>query len=803
MIVLLLCVVLTVEQPANNSPPTAEQLRFFEANVRPVLVEHCLKCHGSKKQWAGLRLDSREALLRGGDSGAAIVPGKPNESLLIRAVRHDDEKLKMPEDGKLSDRQITDLVRWVEIGAPFPDAPKNAGRSRDPNHWAFQPLSDSIVPAVKNNAWSESAVDRFVLAKLEAAGLTPAARADKRTLIRRATFDLTGLPPTPDEIEAFLADESPDAFARLVERLLASPAYGEKWGRHWLDVARYADSNGFDENIAHGNAWRYRDHVVAAFNRDQPFDRFIVEHLAGDLLPFDSEPQRHEQLIATGFLSIGPKVLAEVDQAKMRMDIVDEQLDTVGRVFLGLTLGCARCHDHKFDPIDTADYYGLAGVLKSTKTMDTYTKVAKWHENELPSATLTAMKAEYESQLAAKKRAVDEFVAQADKLVREKLAKDGNEKPPEKLETLYPDATKAELTKFREAFTTLEKNPPDYPAAMGVSDDKVINVPVHVRGNPLKLGDVIPRRTPPVLRGPQTPKFADTASGRLELAQWLTDPQHPLTARVFVNRVWRWHFGTGLVRTTDNFGLLGERPSHPELLDWLARRFVADGWSLKSLHRLILNSSVYQQGDSQSSDMVARDPENRLFGRANVRRLEAEEVRDSLLAVGGQMDRVFGGSMLTVKNRGYLFDHTSIDKTDYNSRRRSLYLPVIRNHVFDLFQLLDFPDPAVPTGDRSTTTVAPQALLMLNSDFVMQSADELAARLLSETSDDDQRLSLLCLIAFGREASDSERKANQSFLAEANRSLVATEPDADKRQRQAWNVMCQVVISTNEFIYLK
>ena len=499
------------------------------------------------------------------------------------------------------------------------------------------------------------------------------------------------------------------------------------------------------------------------------------------------------------------------------MDIVDEQLDTVGRVFLGLTLGCARCHDHKFDPIDTADYYGLAGVLKSTKTMDTYTKVAKWHENELPSATLTAMRVEYESQLAAKKKAVDEFVAQADKQVRDKLAADGIEKPPEKLETLYPDATKAELTKLREAFSTLEKNPPDYPAAMGVAEDKVIDVPVHVRGNPLKLGDVIPRRTPPVLRGPQTPKFADTASGRLELAQWLTDPQHSLTARVFVNRVWRWHFGTGLVRTTDNFGLLGERPSHPELLDWLARRFIADGWSLKSLHRLILLSATWQQSSQSqvrdakngASDFVPStqysvlDSENRLFGRANMRRLEAEEVRDSLLAVSGQMDRAFGGSMLTVKNRGYLFDHTSIDKTDYNSRRRSLYLPVIRNHVFDLFQLLDFPDPAVPTGDRATTTVAPQALLMLNSDFVMQSADELAARLVSELSDDDQRLSLLCLIAFGREASDSERKANQSFLAEANRSLVATEPDADKRQRQAWNVLCQVVISTNEFIYLK
>ena len=803
MICALLCVLLAADEPARTAPPTAEQLRFFETNVRPVLVEHCQKCHGSKKQWSGLRLDSREALLRGGDSGAAIVPGEPNKSLLIRAVRHEDENLKMPEDGKLADRQIADLVRWVEMGAPFPDAPKTNVRSRDPKHWAFQPPTASAIPTVKNAEWSQTNLDNFVLSKLEAAGLSPVEKADKRTLIRRVTFDLTGLPPTRAEIEEFLADERADAFAQLVDRLLASPAYGERWGRHWLDVARYADSNGLDENIAHGNAWRYRDHVVAALNRDQPFDRFIVEQLAGDLLPAADEAQRHAQLIATGFLSIGPKVLAEVDPSKMQMDIVDEQIDTIGRVFLGLTLGCARCHDHKFDPIETADYYGLAGILKSTRTMDTYTKVAKWHENELPSATLNAMRTEYETQLATKKKVVDEFVSQADKQVRDKLAADGVEKSPEKLETLYPDATKAELTKLREALSTLEKNPPDYPAAMGVAEDKIVDLAIHVRGNPLKLGEVVPRRTPPVLRGPQPPQFAPAESGRRQLAEWLTDPQHPLTARVLVNRVWRWHFGKGFVRTTENFGLLGEAPSHPELLDWLARRFVADGWSLKSLHRLILNSSTYQQSSSASAEVVARDPENRLFGRANVRRLEAEEVRDSLLAVSGQLDSTFGGSLLKVKNRGYLFDHTSIDLTDYTSRRRSLYLPVIRNNVFDLFQLLDFPDPAVPSGDRAMTTVAPQALMMLNSDFVMQSADEFAARLLVEPGDDDQRISRMHVLAYGREASDEERQANRAFLMKIEPPVAATEPEIDKRRQRAWSVLCHVILAANEFVYVR
>ncbi|MSR56209.1 MAG: DUF1549 domain-containing protein [Planctomycetaceae bacterium] len=801
MIYVLLCAVLAADDPVRIQPPAAEQVRFFETSVRPVLVEHCVACHGPKKQWARLRLDSREALLRGGDTGAAVVPGKPDESLLIRAVQHTDDDLKMPKEGKLSDRQIADLVRWVETGVAFPETPTAGRPSRDPNHWAFQPPIDPPVPAVTNSDWPQSPVDRFILAKLEAAGLPPTEKADKRTLIRRVTFDLTGLPPTPAEIDAFLADSAADAYAKLVDRLLDSTAYGERWGRHWLDVARYADSNGLDENVAHGNAWRYRDYVVEAFNRDKPFDRFIVEQLAGDLLPAADEAQRHEQLIATGFISIGPKVLAEVNEPKMRMDIVDEQLDTVGRVFLAMTLGCARCHDHKFDPIGTDDYYGLAGIFKSTRTMDTYIKVAKWHENELPSAATTALRAEYEARLGAKRQAIADFVAEADKQVRANLGPEAE--PAENLATLYPDATKADLTKHRDELTALEKSPPDYPAAMGVTDDQVIDVAIHVRGNPLKLGEVVPRHTPPVVRGAHISQFTPAESGRRQLALWLIDPEHPLTARVIVNRVWRWHFGKGLVRTIDNFGLLGEAPSHPELLDWLARQFVAGGWSFKTLHRLILNSSVYQQSSSPSAEIAARDPENRLFGRASVRRLDAEEVRDALLAVSGQLDATVGGSLLKVKNRGYLFDHTSIDLTDYTSRRRSLYLPVIRNNVYDLFQLLDFPDPAVPNGDRAMTTVAPQALLMLNSDLVMQSADDFAGRLFAEPGNDEQRLSRMYVFAYGREATPRERESGHAFLAQVDRALTATEPDAARRRRQSWNVLCQVVVAANEFIYIQ
>lgn len=797
-----LCAVAAADGPAEEHRPSALEIRFFETSVRPLLAEHCLKCHGDKKQWGGLRLDSRDALLKGGDSGTAIFPGKPDKSLLVRAVRHTDDDLKMPQNDKLTKRQITELVRWVEMGAPFPAAATENKRVRDPNHWAFQPPAEIPVPVINNSDWSQSPIDDFILAGLGAKQLHPTPRADRRTLLRRVTFDLIGLPPTPQEIDAFLADTSPGAFARVVDRLLASPLYGERWGRHWLDVARYADSNGFDENVAHGNAWRYRDYVVNSFNRDKPFDRFVIEQLAGDLLSFETEAQQHEQLIATGFLSIGPKVLAETDEVKMRMDIIDEQLDTTGRAFLGLTLGCARCHDHKFDPIATADYYGLAGIFKSTLTMRKYQKVAEWHEHLLPSDAATAMKADFDAKVVNRKAAIAQFVASADKLVREKLSAKPDVKEPEKLETLYPAETKAELKKLRDEVAALEKEGPNLPAAMGVTEDKVVDLAIHVRGDPLKLGNVVLRHTPPVLTGPRTPQFTETQSGRRQLAEWLVDSRHPLTARVFVNRVWRWHFGRGLVRSTDNFGLLGETPSHPELLDWLARRFIADGWSIKSLHRLILLSSTWQQSSSANEKSRALDPENSLYSRADIRRLEAEAVRDALLVAGGQLNTTMGGTLLKLKNRAYFFDHTSIDKTSYDSRRRSLYLPIVRNNVYEVFQLLDFPDPAVSTGDRATTVVASQALLMLNSDFVMQAAGKLADRLLAGSAEDDQRLTKLYVIAFGREPTTDERKADREFLAGLIQRRLEETGDDDRR-REAWSSLCHVALAASEFMYVK
>ena len=788
---------LETETPAFN----AEQLRQFETHVRPILDEHCLKCHGSTKQWASLRLDSRDAILKGGDSGPAAVAGEPDESLLIRAVRHDDENLKMPQDDKLTDAQIEILSSWVKSGLAFPAVSAASKRHRDPNHWAFISPAEVAIPPVQNSAWPQSDLDRFVLARLEAEGLSPAPKADKQALIRRVTFDLTGLPPTPVEISAFLHDERPEAYPELIERLLSSPAYGERWGRHWLDIARYADSNGLDENVAHGNAWRYRDYVVRSFNADKPFDQFIREQLAGDQLEASSDEVRNELLTATGFLSIGPKVLAEVNMPKMRMDIVDEQIDTVGRVFLGMTFGCARCHDHKFDPIDTADYYGLAGIFKSTRTMDTYTKVAKWHEHPLKSAEATQMQADYEAQVAAKKMAIETTVKSADEALQASLP-DGAI-PPESKESQYPEETRTTLTKLREELSALEKAPPELPTSMGVTEDEIVDVPIHVRGNPSRLGDVVPRHVPAVMKGPEMPGFSGQHSGRRELAEWLVNDHHPLTSRVLLNRVWRWHFGRGLVASADNFGLLGEKPSHPELLDWLAKEFIHRKWSLKEMHRVILLSNTYQQSTHVSSEAATADPDNRLWSRFPVRRLAAEEIRDSLLFVSGQLDATMGGSLLKVKNRGYLFDHTSIDTTDYNSARRSLYLPVIRNNVFEMFQLLDFPDPAVPTGDRATTTVAPQALMMMNSDFVMQAADALAGRVLTTDSTDSERVKEIYVTCLGREPSNEEISQDLQLIKDTLQTFSSDARSDKDRLIAAWSVACQVVLASSEFVYLQ
>ena len=917
---LLLAVPGIAETHAQAAEPDAAGMEFFEKSVRPLLVTHCYECHSTDEANGGLVLDTSDGVRKGGDTGPAVAPGNPDKSLLIEAVRYKNRDLQMPPQNRLADAEIAALEKWVSLGAPDPREPAEAAAGPVPvgmsieegrQFWSFQPVADPPVPEVQNPAWVKTPIDAFVLAKLEAQGLQPAPPVDKRTLIRRVTFDLIGLPPTPEEVEAFLADDSADAFKKVVERLLQSPQYGVRWGRHWLDVARYADSNGLDENLAFGNAWRYRDYVVDAFNRDKPFDRFLIEQLAGDLLPEASQ----ETKTATGFLVLGAKVLAEPDREKLEMDTIDEQLDTVGKAFLGMTLGCVRCHDHKFDPLKQTDYYALAAIFKSTKTFaETNTGAIKhWHEYSIATEEeLEKLKA-VDAEIAEKKKAAASFKSQAmAKLRNEARAKAAEylvaaagfdpsmpltqvaaiAKPlglhprilhhcrlhleyhpddpffgrwhelaaagdvagieqhfrtlfseaetawaaarkadpkaaklddarleaaraalndpsgflavPPKPEFAFDEATLAEYHRLAEEARILESNAPDSPSIMGVADGVVqTSLPIHIRGSHRNLGEPVAREFPEVMRVSSVrPVLPLKQSGRLELAQWMASTQHPLTARVYVNRVWRWRFGEGIVASTENFGKLGDRPSHPELLDWLARHFMAGGWSTKELHRLILASNVYQMASVHPSETAAidADPENRLLWRFRLQRLEAEQIRDAVLMVSGRLDLTMGGKTIPLRNRQFVFDHTSIDHTKYDSLRRALYLPVVRNNVYTLFEQFDFPDPTMPTGNRHATVVAPQALWMLNSDLMMDSADALARALLAESTDDAKRVQLAYERALGRPASDAESQRVLSFI---NEVTAAASGGSSATEEQAWALFCQSLLASNEFIYLR
>jgi hypothetical protein len=866
-------------------------------------------------------------LLQGGDTGKAIVPGEPGQSLLIEAVRYSNRDLQMPPEGRLEDEQIETLVKWVAMGAPDPRAETGpmagtGGMSIEEgrNFWSFKPVANPALPDVRDPSWVRTPIDAFVLSQLEKNGLSPAPPADRRTLIRRLTFNLIGLPPTPQQIDAFLADDSPDALNHLVNRLLMSPDYGVRWGRHWLDVARYADSNGLDENLAMGNAWRYRDYVVDAFNEDKPFDQFLIEQIAGDLIPNASRETR----IANGFLVLGAKVLAEPDREKLEMDTIDEQLDTTGKVFMGMTIGCVRCHDHKFDPLKQTDYYALAAILKSTKTFgDTNTGAIKhWHEHQFASDEELQSLKKVDEEIAAKKSAATTFKNQALTKVRESarsqaanyliaatrfaagaslnqvqqfamplglhprilhhcrlhlqyhaedpffepwhslqhasitdqeridavdqhyrplfaeaeaaLAAARKENPkvkqlgdprleaarsalydssgflavPPKPEFAFDAETLAVYDQLMEEARIVESRAPDVPSAMGVVDGAISpSLPIHIRGSHRNLGEPISREFPEVMRTSLVrPIFPSHQSGRLELARWMASTQHPLTARVYVNRIWRWHFGVGLVKSTENFGALGDRPSHPELLDWLARRFMESGWSTKELHRLILASNVYQMAsDHPSPDAaVSADPENRLLWKFHMQRLEAEQLRDSILATSGRLDGSMAGKTVPLRNRQFVFNHTSVDHTKYDSLRRAMYLPVIRNNVYTLFEQFDFPDPTMPTGNRNSTVVAPQALLLMNSDLVIDSADELAAHLLGQSASDASRIELAYVKALGRPPSELETKRALAFVDEMTSGAFTDSQSIDARElRRAWALFCQSLYASNEFMYLR
>lgn len=782
------------------------KLEFFEKKVRPLLVENCYNCHSADNKAAGgLRVDDHNGLLQGGGRGVALVIGKPEESLLIKAVGHND-KLKMPPDNRLTDEQIEILSQWIKDGAVWPAleipadlqvASPEYERLRK-EHWSWQPLKSPEVPALPGSAWPRDNIDRFLLAKLNEVGLAPVADADRLTLLRRVTFDLTGLPPTPAEIAAFQADQSPTALETVVDRLLQSSAFGERWGRHWLDVARYGESTGSARNLPYPHAWRYRDYVINAINNDKPYDQFIREQVAGDLLPAETEAQSKEQRIATGFLAIGVKDVNQRFKVRYIMDNIDEQIDTVSRSVLALTASCARCHDHKFDPITTSEYYSLAGIFHSTDDcsglrnkmggggLDYYDP-----KMLLLLSGATQIDAQQEAKLAKAKQAADEaraaFEALRDSAEGDEKAPNG--RPKRQVARQKWNRLQAEYMALNDPASTGE-------VAMGLRDAaKVGDTEIRLRGEAEKLGPIAPRGFLKVVEFEGQPSVPADKSGRLELAQWLTSPKNPLTSRVIVNRAWHHLFGAGLVRSVDNFGITGDAPSHPELLDYLANEFVADGWSLKRLVRRLVLTRAYGLSSAATEEQLTLDPANRWVWRHSPRRLEAEELRDAMLAAAGVLDhRRPNGSaaselkVIELRNNGA--EAQRMVEAARNSRARSVYLPLLRTLVPTSLEVFDFADQGLVTGSRETTTVPTQALYLLNDAFVRRNSLATAESLLANSNFDDRaRIEAAYLKTLGRSPSPTEVQRAQFYVAEyqsvASEALAAEFAAVREREEAA------------------
>ncbi len=879
----------------------AEKVQFFEARIRPVLVEHCLQCHREKKQNGKLRLDSRAAVLKGGVSGPALVPGKAKDSLLIRAIRHADPDLAMPaKAAKLSDAIIADFEKWINMGAPDPrdGAPKQSLGASSTGatgvdwksaraFWSFQQPKMPALPNVRDAKWIKTPIDRFIRAKLELENLQPVRPATRVELIRRATFDLTGLPPTPEEIESFLKDESPTAFDKVIDRLLVSPHYGERWGRYWLDVARYAEDQAHTfAVIPNTNAWRYRDWVIAAFNDDMPYDRFVKLQIAADFIEKD-DAGRIKHLPALGFFGLGAQYYKDVAQqfnneaAKALADELDDRIDTLTRGFLGLTVSCARCHDHKYDPIPQLDYYSLAGVFKSCEignvtladqaAQDRVKKhaerinqveeagkalvrpentalaerfkpdvaryllatrhylIAKKNQPNLnvaryakeanldgeylnrfleglkkgPNGSMVNVFRRYTEE--EEKKAV-QFAKNFELQVHDAMALRDQKMPLDKVQTdivawlfgdvgifapnekllqskLTPekmqrrDELKSEWKKLQEA-----DDAKPLPIAHGLKELTPVNMNVYKRGNPATLGELAPRRFLRVLGGDKPKQFTQ-GSGRLELADAVASKDNPLTARVMVNRIWQHHFGRALVDSPSNFGQLGEKPSHPELLDYLACRFMESGWSIKALHRDIMRSAVYQLSSASSDTNASRDGDNRWLWRMNRRRLDVESFRDTLLAVAGKLDLKLGGPT------------TNLAEAD--NVRRTVYAKISRHDLNGLLRIFDFPDPNITSERRNETTVPQQQLFVLNNAFMIETAKSLATRIGKESEDDTGRVQRAFLLAYGRPPSKIESQLFVAFLRETDSPEEARDNRLSRLERFAL-----ILFGTNEFIYL-
>lgn len=913
-------------QPEHSGQPTQEQADFFERNVRPIFVNRCSGCHGDKVSMAGLNLTTPDGFLKGTETGPVITPGDPSASRLLRAVGYAG-KIKMPPGGRLPDTEIDALTKWVEMGTPWPksDSPSR-NTPKDGRFWAFQPARDYPPPKVKRGDWVRSPIDQFVLAKLEENDLTPSAPAERLTLLRRAKLDLHGLPPTEEEMKEFLSDTGPGAFARLVDRLLASPRYGEQWGRHWLDVARYADSTGLDEDLRLPYSWRYRDYVINAFNEDLPYDRFVREQLAGDLMPAAHPGEVNAQgIVATGFLALGPKPLAQQDKLRVLYDVVDEQIDTTSKAFMGVTIACARCHDHKFDPISTRDYYSLASIFASTKyfedikafvskvyfaplapqevyeryrqsqervkarelqidaLLSTETRrytdarllprladymvaarevyaggktvadaasrdhldqktlekwvdylkpgsefrpyLAQWHEATASAVRHTAEQYQEKFRAVGNQWGVElskwqENVATAVQLNQKAPEKPNFEGgtfgtgdarffadvtapegafgvPAKEQDALLSGESKRRLAELRRELEEIKRNvPPEPPMACAVAEGESIQQRVLIRGNHQSPGDPVAKQFPAVLAGNRQLPI-EHGSGRKELAEWLTSADHPLTSRVMVNRIWQWHFGEGIVRTPNNFGSAGDRPSHPELLDYLAQKFVEQGWSIKSMHRMIMLSSTYQMSSHSSEDARKRDPGNRLLSHFSRRRLTIEEMRDSFLAMDGSLDLTMGGRIADGLKADEYEKRPSFNPDKIP--RRSVYLPLVRNKLPSVFKLFDFVDTTASSESRTESNIAPQALFMMNSEFIHERSHSLASLLLADRAAREAvRVERAYRMTLARTPTPEEVELALSYLKKYPTNVQA-EAEANVA---AWDSFCRILLASNEFNYV-
>ena len=912
------------------SPPAAKQFEFFEKRIRPVLVQHCYKCHSEKaaakdELRGGLLLDSRLGLLAGGDSGAALVPGKPQEGTLLSSLNYD--LYEMPPAGKLPLEVIADFKVWIEMGAADPREGEVATANTidieaGKEFWAYRPIDPGVIPEYQG---AQTPIDAYIGNALNAVGLKPVKKASRQVLIRRLYYDLLGLPPTPEQIAAFVTDDSDIAYQRLVDELLKSPRFGERWGRHWLDVVRYAESVTL-RGLIYEQAWRYRDYVIDSFNDDVPVDTFIKQQIAGDLLETDDHVQRRRNLLATGYLAMGNNNLEDQDKAKLRMDAVDEQLETIGRGLLGQTIGCARCHDHKFDPIPTKDYYALAGILKNTESI-VNANVGRWVEKELPlpeeqvraSKAIRERLAMVKSELAKLTKdkqvgvvAVEDVVGividDIDAVLTGQWNKSTSNKtyvgpgyqyasggtvgttatfePMEELEGVYEvrfayaygsnrpkqlsvevwDADGSKVTVVNETTVPsldghfdslgtyrfekgmkprvvvdtsksssgavvidavqflnmelianeskgldpdseedekviaarvkelageakeLEKRIPPKEVYMTVREQKAIaDTQIHIRGDVHNLGNSVPRGFLQVASYDDSLVISQGESGRVELGEWITSDSNPLTSRVYANRVWGWLMGVGLVRTPDNFGVTGETPSHSKLLDYLATQLKQNHWSTKELVREIVMSDTYQRMSTPTATLKAKDPENRLLGHMNRRRMDAESILDAMLQVSGKLDLTMGGP--TIK---------SGTKNDYNyphgGYRRAVYWPAFRNSLPEVLQVFDYPNPSVVVGQRDVSSTSPQALFMLNNSKVMEYCDLAAERFLAMSDlDDETRFVLVSQAVLGRKPTSRELEVSIAFIQQ---------DDSEESRRQNWAQAIQAVFASVDFRYI-